>query len=279
MTLSSPLWRRRLIMKKFRRPERPERDRGGGRGAGGGGGGVPSGRCVVGIHAVTELLAVRAKSVSRVWLREKYLDHPQLKTLFEEAKRLGVRVETQPVGALDKVVAVHQGVLAFTESEPELDFAALEAAETACVIALDEVEDPHNLGAVLRTAWLLGASAVLTPEHRSAHLSPAVSKVAQGAVEHVPVVRDGPLPSQLEHFKKIGFWILGLSHEARQGLYQLEIPKKVVWVLGSESSGLRKSVSGVCDDLIAIPQAAPNASYNVSVAAAIALGETFRQRG
>ncbi len=239
---------------------------------------APSGRCVVGIHAVEELLAVRPRAVEQLWLRDTYADHPQLNKIFESTKRLNVRVQTHPVGALDKIVSNHQGVLAFSNDEPELDWTALEQAETATLIALDEVEDPHNLGAVLRTSWLLGGQAVLTPEHRSAQLSPAVSKVAQGAVEHIPVVRDGALPQQLEALKKQGFWILGLSHKAKQDIYSLEIPQKVVWVLGSEASGLRKSVEGVCDDLISIPQSAPNASYNVSVAAAIALAETYRQR-
>lgn len=239
---------------------------------------APLGRSVIGIHAVEELLAVRPKTVTQFWLREKFEDHPVLTALNEEAKRLGVRVQTKPIGVLEKVASSHQGVIAFTEAEPELDWAALEKVETATLIALDEVEDPHNLGAVLRTAWLLGGQAVLTPEHRSAQLSPAVSKVAQGAVEHIPVVSDGALPQQLEAFKRQGFWILGLSHKAKQDIYSLDIPQKVIWVLGSESSGLRKSVEGVCDDLISIPQSAPNASYNVSVAAAIALSETFRQR-
>jgi 23S rRNA (guanosine2251-2'-O)-methyltransferase len=239
---------------------------------------APVGRAVIGIHAVEELLKVRPKKVEQFWLREGFEDHPPLLALSEDAKRLGVRAQTKPNGVLDKVASMHQGVIAFTQEEPELDWKALETAKTATLVALDEVEDPHNLGAVLRTCWLLGAQAVLTPEHRAAQLSPAVSKVAQGAVEHIPVVSDGALPQQLEAFKKQGFWIMGLSHKATQDIYTLDIPQKVVWVLGSESSGLRKSVEGVCDDLISIPQSAPNASYNVSVAAAIALGETYRQR-
>jgi 23S rRNA (guanosine2251-2'-O)-methyltransferase len=258
-------------MKKFKKPDhrRPQ--------ARGVVSSTPRGRCVVGIHAVNELLAVRPKAVEQLWLRENYLDHPELKQLFTLAERAKVRVQLQAPGQLDKVASMHQGVLAFASSDPEVDFAALVAAEQAVLVALDEVEDPHNLGAVLRTAWLFGAQAVLTPERRSAQLSPAVSKVAQGAVEHVPVVSDGALPQQLESYKKEGFWILGLSHEAKQSIYDLEIPAKVIWVLGSESSGLRKSVSGVCDELISIPQSAPRASFNVSVAAAIALSETFRQ--
>jgi 23S rRNA (guanosine2251-2'-O)-methyltransferase len=239
---------------------------------------APKGRCVVGIHAVAELLKVRPKAIEQFWMREKYADHPELTALHDQAKGRGVRVQLHNPAVLDRVIASHQGVMAFTQDEPELDFQALEAAEEATLIALDEVEDPHNLGAILRTAWLLGVQGVLTPEHRSAHLSPAVSKVAQGAAEHVPVVRETALPERLKRLKEHGFWILGMSHKAKQDLFRLDIPKKVVWVLGSESSGLRKSVEGACDDLISIPQGVAEASYNVSVAAALALGETFRQR-
>ncbi len=258
-------------MKKFKKPE--------GRGRPPVTSSTPVGRCVVGVHAVEELLAVRPRAIDQLWLREGYLSHPALKKINEEAVRLKVRMQAQPVTTLDRVTSSHQGVIAYANAQPELDWPALEKLSVATVMALDEVEDPHNLGAVLRTAWLLGAQAILTPEHRAAQLSPAVSKVAQGAVEHVPVVSDGPLNSQLEDLKKRGFWILGLAAGAKQNLYSLEIPSKVVWVLGSEAGGIRKSVESVCDDLVSIPQLNAGASYNVSVAAALALGESYRQLG
>lgn len=240
---------------------------------------TPDGRCVVGIHAVNELLRVRARAVDQLWIRDRYQDHADLTLIHDRAKASGVKIQIQAPGLLDKVTGSHQGVMAFTRQQPELDFRALETKEHSVLIALDEVEDPHNLGAVMRTSWLFGVDGVLVPEHRSAFLSPAVSKVAQGAVEHVPLARETNLPQQLETLKKHGYWVLGLSHKAKQGLFTLDIPKKVIWVLGSESGGLRKSVEGVCDDLIAIPQANAEASYNVSVAAAVAISETFRQAG
>lgn len=258
--------------KKFRRPEGPRP------GSAPPASKTPPGRVVVGIHAVNELLKVRGRSTETLWIRERYQDHPELTKIYEAAKRLGVKIEPKAPGAMDKVTGSHQGVLAFTEERPELDWADLKARETAMLVALDEVEDPHNLGAVMRSAWLFGAQGILLPEHRSADLSPAVSKVAQGAVEHVPVEKDNALPEQLQKLKDMGFWILGLSHKGKQDIFQFEIPEKVVWVLGSESSGLRKSVEGACDDFIRIPQSNPEASYNVSVAAAIAMAETFRQK-
>ncbi|MGE0529305.1 MAG: TrmH family RNA methyltransferase [Bdellovibrionales bacterium] len=257
-------------MRKFKKPEsrgRPARSLTA----------TPPGRCVVGIHAVTELLKVRPRAVDQIWLRESYSDHPALRHLADQARNLKIRVHLQSPAVLDKVTSANQGVLAFAREAPELDWEILKTIDSAYLVALDEVEDPHNLGAVLRTAWLLGARGVLTPAHRSAHLSPAVSKVAQGAVEHVPVDRDNALPQQLETLKSAGFWIWGLSHTAKSTIFEVSIPQKVIWVLGSEASGLRKSVERVCDDFVRIPQLHPEASYNVSVAAAIALAETFRQ--
>jgi 23S rRNA (guanosine2251-2'-O)-methyltransferase len=238
---------------------------------------LPRGRCVVGIHAVRELLNVRPRSVEQLWIRDKYKDHPDLAELHAQASRERIKIHPHPPAALDKIASNHQGILAFSNEQPEMDWKALETAEKATVIALDEVEDPHNLGAVLRTAWLFDAKGILVPEHRSADLSPAVSKVAQGAVEHVPVERDNALPQQLERLKQMGFWIFGLSHKGSKSLFKMDLPPKVVWVLGSEAGGIRKSVEGACDELVAIPQSRPEASYNVSVAAAVALAETFRQ--
>lgn len=232
----------------------------------------------MGIHAVSELLKVRPQAVSQLWIREKFEDHPELKKIFDRAQQARIKIAPQSPGALDKIISSHQGVLAFTDEQPEMDWEKIKKSEKSVLLALDEVEDPHNLGAVMRTAWLFGAEGILLPEHRTADLSPAVSKVAQGAAEHIPVERDNALPQRLESLKEHGFWVLGLSHKGKQGLFKLEVPAKVIWVLGSESGGLRKSVEGVCDDLIAIPQSNPEASYNVSVAAAVAMAETFRQR-
>src|SRR5690606_29125276 len=141
----------------------------------------------------------------------------------------------------------------------------------------DQVSDPHNLGAVLRSAWLLKAQAVLVPQDRAVSVTPTVSKVAQGGVEHVPVVEVSPLDQELKRLKDLGFWIFGMSHKATGSLFTMKLPDKVVWVLGAEGSGLRKPVEKACDELISIPQTAADASFNVSVAAGLALAESYRQ--
>ena len=238
----------------------------------------PKGRAVAGVHAVRELLKVRPHAIGEFWLRDGFEAHADLSDLADRAKRLRVKVTPHTPVALDKIVSVHQGVVAFALEDPELNFADLKALERSTLLVLDEVEDPHNLGAVMRTAWLFGVDGILTPENRSAPLSATVSKIARGAAEHVPVMRDTAVAESLKHLKEQGYWVYGLAAGGTKTLYDVEIPDKVIWVLGSESSGIRKPIERVCDELISIPQADPDASFNVSVAAALAVGETYRQR-
>lgn len=238
---------------------------------------LPAGRAVIGIHAVTEALRVRPRSVSPLWLRTGWQDSQELQKIEMEARSRQIRIEEHPAGHLDRLCSGHQGVLAFVNQDPELDWERLKGESIRRVVLLDGVEDPHNLGAILRTSWLLGVEAVFVPEMRAVHLSPAVSKVAQGALEHVPLEISSSMTQAIGLLKENGFWVFGLSHEARSNLYDLKLPEKVAWVLGSEGAGLRKPVERQCDELISIPQMDPQASFNVSVAAALALGETFRQ--
>jgi 23S rRNA (guanosine2251-2'-O)-methyltransferase len=238
---------------------------------------TPKGRIVVGVHATKELFKVRPKSVTDVWLRDNYEGHPDLEAIFAQCERLRIRCTLKAAGNMDRVASVHQGVIAFSSETPELNWSAIKAAEKCILVLLDEVEDPHNLGAIMRTAWLLGASGILLPELRSASLNATVSKVAQGAVEHIPVMQESGLLETLKQLKELGFWAFGLSHDAPQTLYQTDLPDKVVWLLGSESGGLRKPFERECDQLVSIPQTDPTASFNVSVAAAIALSENARQ--
>lgn len=263
--MSRPSFRHKSNKDTRRRPP-PEKNNG------------PKGRVVVGLHAVRELLKVRPQAITQLWVREGYRSSVELLQLVEFAEKVRVRPTLQSAAALDRITGSHQGVIAFASAEPELNFQALEKAKQSTLLVLDEVEDPHNLGAVLRTAWLFGAHGLLLPETRSASHSPAVSKVAQGAVEHVPIWQDSGLLETLKRLKSQGFWLFGLSHKGEGSLYKTEIPEKVIWVLGSESSGIRKPIERECDQLIKIPQVDPEASFNVSVAAAIALSETYRQR-
>jgi 23S rRNA (guanosine2251-2'-O)-methyltransferase len=235
-------------------------------------------RAVIGTHAIVETFKCRPKSIRQVWFKQGWESAPDLKDLAQEFKSRGLKVESVPMAYLDKVSPSHQGAAVFSDETPELNWSALEAADASTFLVLDGIEDPQNLGAILRTAWLMEVGGVMIPEDRSVGLTATVHKVACGGVEYVPVERTTNFSNHLESLKKNGFWVFGLSHQGRRSLFSLEIPEKVVWCIGSEEKGLRVTTERLCDELIQIPQISAAASYNASVATAIALTETYRQR-
>lgn len=236
-------------------------------------------RQVVGIHSSKEALNVRPEAITEVILRTGFERSADLKPFADFAKRRKVRLTQKSDGFLDKICRHHQGVCLTLNQAPEFPWKRIDAESEGkmIVIALDEITDPHNLGAIMRTSWLMGVGGMLITGARSAGVTPTAAKVASGGAEHVPVEVVTNLHSELSHLKDKGFWVYGLAGEATQVLNRLELPDKVVWVVGSEEKGLRSPIRKVCDELISIPQLSAEASYNASVAAALALYETRRQ--
>lgn len=173
----------------------------------------------------------------------------------------------------------HQGVVAEVDSYPYADPAALLERPGALLVALDQVQDPHNLGAVCRSAEAAGATGVVITERRSASVTAAVAKASAGAVEHLPVARVANLAAWLARARDAGAWIYGAEAGAPVAHTQTDLTGKVVLVLGSEGSGLRRLVADSCDALISIPASGRVGSLNVSAAAAVLLFEAMRQRG
>jgi 23S rRNA (guanosine2251-2'-O)-methyltransferase len=173
----------------------------------------------------------------------------------------------------------HQGVVAEVDPYPYADPESLLAGPDALVVALDQVQDPHNLGAVCRSAEAVGAAGLVIPSRRSAAVTAAVSKASAGAVEHLPVARVPNLVDWLIRAKDSGAWIYGAEQGAPAPYTQADLSGKLVLVLGSEGRGLRRRVSATCDLLISIPVHGRVASLNVSAAAAVLLFEAARQRG
>jgi 23S rRNA (guanosine2251-2'-O)-methyltransferase len=162
----------------------------------------------------------------------------------------------------------HQGICAEVEAYAYADADALIEAEDALVLALDEIQDPHNLGAVCRVAESAGCSGVVLPERRSAEITPAVCKAAAGAVEHLEVARVRNLADWLAGAKERGAWIYGATADAPVPYHRPDYRGRVVLVLGSEGRGLRPRVASSCDELIHLPHSGRVASLNVSTAAA-----------
>ncbi|HEX2231859.1 MAG TPA: 23S rRNA (guanosine(2251)-2'-O)-methyltransferase RlmB [Thermoleophilaceae bacterium] len=165
----------------------------------------------------------------------------------------------------------HQGVCAEADPYPCADAGGLLADGEALVVCLDEVQDPHNLGAVCRVAEAVGASGVVIPERRAAEVTPAVCKASAGAVEHLPVARVRNLADWLREAKGVGAWVYGADSEAELGYDKPDYGGRVVLVLGAEGRGLRPRVAATCDALVSLPLRGRVASLNVSTAAAALL--------
>jgi 23S rRNA (guanosine2251-2'-O)-methyltransferase len=231
---------------------------------------------LAGIHPVREALRA-GRGLDRV-LIARGTGGPRLQEIIDLARQRSVPVRFEPREALDRASnsAAHQGVLAFGAAQryAELD----EIADSAqLLVVLDGVEDPHNLGAIVRTAHAAGAAAVLVPDRRAAGLTETVAKAAAGALEHLPVVRVGNVSQTLEALKGRGFWIYGLDERGTDLYSETDYARPTVLVLGGEGQGLHQLVKKHCDVLVRIPMAGAISSLNVSVAAGIVLFEWKRR--
>jgi 23S rRNA (guanosine2251-2'-O)-methyltransferase len=192
------------------------------------------------------------------------------------------RAPETPAGELEQLCGSpdHQGVVAEVDPYPYVDPGTLfdDDDGQGLVVALDQIQDPHNLGAVCRAAEVAGASGVVIPERRAAAVTAAACKASAGAVEHLPVARVGNLADWLAEAKEAEAWIYGAAGEAERRYTEVEWTGRAVLVLGSEGKGLRQRVAKTCDELVSIPVAGQVGSLNASVAAAVILFEARRQR-
>jgi 23S rRNA (guanosine2251-2'-O)-methyltransferase len=220
---------------------------------------------VYGRNPVRELLAGRrAHQVKRIWASRGAADEPWL-TAEKVQPATGEEIE-EVCGSPE-----HQGVCAEAGGYPYTGAAELLADEDALVVALDEVQDPQNLGAVCRVAESTGATGVVIPERRAAAVTAAVCKASAGAVEHLRVARVRNLADWLGEAKDAEAWVYGAAADAPVPYDRLDYRGRVVLVLGSEGSGLRPRVAAACDELVALPQRGRLGSLNVSAAAAALL--------
>jgi 23S rRNA (guanosine2251-2'-O)-methyltransferase len=172
----------------------------------------------------------------------------------------------------------HQGVVAEVDPYPYADPNQLLRTENALIVALDQVQDPRNLGAVCRSAEAAGAAGLVVPERRSAAVTPATCKASAGAVEHLNIAHVRNLTAWLSAAKKAGFWLWGADADAEQAPWDVDLSGPTVLVMGGEGKGIRPRVASACDGLVALPQRGQTASLNVSAAATALLFEAVRQR-
>ncbi|WP_456407262.1 23S rRNA (guanosine(2251)-2'-O)-methyltransferase RlmB [Thiolapillus sp.] len=242
-------------------------------------------RFIAGIHSVRTALKHGADKVEGIWFDSKR-DDRRLGQLLSEARKSGVAVLATDKAGLERLVenTRHQGIVAkvvapAARSEDYLDQLLGELEQQPFLLVLDGVQDPHNLGACLRTADAAGVHAVIAPKDRAAGLTPVACKVASGAAETVPFIQVTNLARTLRQLRDAyGLWIVGLAGEARQSVYQAELKGPLVMVMGSEEKGLRRLIREQCDQLVSLPMLGVVESLNVSVATGVSLFEALRQR-
>ena len=261
---------------------------------------------------MAELLRTGRRAVYDVWLAEGVDPAPILAEIVEEAERRRVPIRRTSRAALEREAATEapQGVLAHAAPLAEADFDDLcrrpdqpeapspepsvhekqpqgslsrhkthPAAALPFLLALDGVTDPQNVGALLRSADGAGATGAVLPRRRAAHVTPAVTKAAAGAIEHVPIAIVSGLPSALARAKELGCWIVGLADDGDTGLFDLSLATEpLVLVVGSEGGGLSRLARQRCDVVVSIPMAGTLPSLNVAAAGTLALYEVARRR-
>lgn len=238
---------------------------------------------IEGRNAVAE--ALRAGTpIDKVFLLKGEVDLP-LRQLANQARQQGAvlaEVDRHKLDAMSRTHA-HQGIIAVAAvreyaSVEDLLQAARDRGEPPLLVVCDELSDPHNLGAVIRTAECAGAHGVIIPKRRSAGLTAVVAKTSAGAVSHLPVARVANLPALLKQLKKEGLWIFGAAADGPVSLYEADLKGPAAIVIGSEGSGMSRLVAETCDVLVRIPMKGKLNSLNASAAAAILLYEAVRQR-
>jgi 23S rRNA (guanosine2251-2'-O)-methyltransferase len=237
---------------------------------------------IYGINAVTESLKARGRSFAWVGVAKERHDL-RLQRVVDECRRQGVAVRFVRRPELDRMAGnnAHQGVVAVTSAKQYNDLDDVVAAKRgqfSLVVVLDGVEDPHNLGAILRTADAAGADGVVIPERRAAGVTPTVTKASAGASEHLPIAKVTNIGRTLEELKSKNLWIVGLDERAPQNYDSLDYKMDCAIVLGAEGKGVHELVRKKCDFLISIPMLGKVPSLNVSVAAGVVLYEIVRQR-
>jgi 23S rRNA (guanosine2251-2'-O)-methyltransferase len=240
---------------------------------------------VFGVNPVLEALRARPEEVESLLVAEGHLARGTAAELFSRARDAGVKIQRVPRERLAALSdgGVHQGVVAevrsFAYADVEDLLARAEASEQpALLVMLDGIQDPQNLGAIIRSAHALGAHGVIIPKDRAAPVTGAVARASAGAVEHCPVARVINLSRALEDLKKSGLWAAAADPGAEQLLYDAKLDGPLVVVVGAEGEGIRKGVLEHCDFRLRIPMVGQVASLNASVSAAILLYEVARQR-
>ena len=237
---------------------------------------------IYGLNAVSEAMKARGRAFQWVGLAKERHDL-RLQRIIEECRKLGVPVRFLQRTELDRMAgnAAHQGVVAVTSAKQYSgldDVIDAKRGIYSLIVVLDGVEDPHNLGAILRTADAAGADGLVIPERRAAAVTGTVTKTSAGASEHLPIARVTNIARSVEELKERNIWVVGLDERGTQTYDELDYKMDCAVVLGAEGKGVHDLVRRKCDFLVSIPMLGKVSSLNVSVATGVVLYEIVRQR-
>ena len=243
---------------------------------------APVDNATFGVLPVLEILRAGSRRIDRIIVAEGVREQ-RLNEVFDLARTHGIRVDRTQRDKLDKLTgnANHQGVVAFTAAADYVDVDEIldaSADHPALIVVLDGVEDPRNLGAILRSVECAGADGVIIPERRAVGLTETVAKSSAGAIEHVKVAKVANLNRMIEELKRRNIWVVGASGDAATAHTEWDWTQPSALVLGGEGSGLHRLVAENCDTLVKVPMYGKIDSLNVSVAAGVILFEARRQR-
>ncbi|CAM8627862.1 MAG: hypothetical protein RL132_64 [Pseudomonadota bacterium] len=246
----------------------------------------PNDICLLGFHAIRARLRAAPQSISRIVYDGQRRD-TRLNALLKLAEQAGIKAVSESTQNMDRLAKNqrHQGILAMASKRPQPDslLDLLEQMESLkkqdqWLVVLDGVTDPHNLGAILRSADAAGAAAVIAPRDKSAPLNDVAARVSAGASDHLPYLQVTNLARAIEELQQSDYMVIGLAGEAEQSLYATDLTGKIALVLGAEGEGMRRLTRERCDQLVRLPMQGSVESLNVSVACGVCCYEALRQR-
>ena len=239
---------------------------------------------IYGVNPVTEALNAERVTLNKILIAEGK-DSPHLRALQQLAREKGIPVHRCPRELLNKETGSehHQGVLAYQAGTAYASWEDLEGrlgqtSGFSVVLILDSIEDPQNLGSLIRTAEACGVAGILIPKDRAVGLTPTVVKTSAGAAAHIPIVRVTNLAQTIEDLKKGGFWIVGAESRGAKSLYEMKFDMNVALLIGSEGKGIRPLLLKKCDFTVSIPMRGKISSLNTAIAGAVVLYEILRQQ-
>lgn len=241
-------------------------------------------RIISGVNPVREAISARPDQIEIIYYSSK--DRSRLSSLLNSCKKLRIKSSSSDKTQLQKLAGTgnHQGIVAIISDFPYAEVYDIlhcwkKSGEKALILILDSIQDPHNLGAIIRSAEAAGIHGIIIPADRAAKITSTVEKVSAGAVEHMKIARVVNIARTLEELKKEGLWIIGAEGGVETSLYDADLTVDAAFVVGSEGKGMRPNVQKKCDLMLNIPMRGKINSLNVSVSSAIIMYEAVRQRG